>query len=288
MIYTLEDYDDWIKLKMMYVQKHIPKLKHVYIETNNYCNFNCSFCPVGMGLRTEEHHTMSLDFFKHVIDMLSSSNLSNNIKISLYGNNEPLLDDTIIEKINYTREKIPSSYIYMFTNGILLEQYVEELNTSGLDALYIQAYTEKIYNNIIELLTNKHITYVVGAYTTAHTSNIKFYIVKRFEDSCHYTLMNRAGRAYETKDIPNMCCICPFFDAHIDSFGNIQMCTFDALGDTIFDNINNYDTFDAMWMSDKFKDIRHTMLTKGKYGFDACSKCDIYSNRYRLNFYNLE
>ena len=65
------------------------------------------------------------------------------------------------------------------------------------------------------------------------------------------------------------------------------MCTFDALGDTIFDNIFNYATLDDAWYSKKFKEIRKNMLQNGKFGFDVCSKCDIKNNIYRLNSYEM-
>lgn len=284
MIYTLSDYNDSLKLKLMYAQKIIPHLYHIYIETTNYCNNNCSFCPVGMGKRKEDPYIMDIYTYKKLIDMISNSSLTHNIKISLYGNNEPLLDPTIVDKINYVKTSIPTAYTYISTNGLLLEQYIDDLYKSTINCIYVQAYTEETYTNVCAVLQSKQYEYETGIFTT--TSNSKIYVVPRFNTP--YTLMNRAGQAYTTDNIPNMCCICPFVDMHISSTGDIQMCTFDALGETIFDNIFNYNTFDEAWNSQKYKEIRVKMLKKGKFGFDACSKCDIYSNSYRLHFYNLE
>ncbi len=281
MIYKLEDYDNWQTLKEMYIKKHIPKLYHIYIETTNFCNYDCPFCPVGQGKRIEEKHIMTFDFFKNIIDMLSKSSLTQQIKITLYGNNEPLLDPTIVDKINYVKQKLPFLYVYISTNGLLLEQYIDQLYSSNIDCLYIQAYTEDIYEKITYLLQQKNYQYDNGSYTTSALS--KIYIVPRFNTK--YKLINRAGQAYVSNDIQNMCCICLFTDLVITSKGNIQMCTFDALGETMFDNIQNYQTLESLWYSKKYKQKRYDMLRYGKFGFDVCKKCDINNNQYRLYFY---
>lgn len=267
----------------MYKYNAIPHLYHVYIETTNYCNYHCNFCPVGMGKRTEPKHIMNMDIYKRLIDMLSKSELTKNIKISLYGNNEPLLDPTIVDKINHLKTSIPTTYTYISTNGLLLDQHIDSLYESKLDCLYIQAYTETFYNDVCKLLSDKQYIYNVGNYTTKSES--KIYIVPRFKSQ--YMLINRAGQAYTTDNIPNMCCICPFVDLHLSSFGDIQMCTFDSLEQTKFDNIFNYTTLDEAWNSNKYKEIRIKMLKQGKYGFDVCKTCDIPNNAYRLSFYNI-
>jgi len=274
-------YNNWIKLKMLYAQKVIPHLYHIYIETTNYCNNNCSFCPVGMGKRKEDPYIMDIHTYKKLIDMISKSSLTQHIKISLFGNNEPLLDPTIVDKINYMKDSIPTAYTYISTNGLLLEQYIDTLYTSKLDCLYVQAYTEESYNNIMKLINDKKYEYNVGMFSTISKS--KIYIVPRFNTT--YKLINKAGQAYTTDDIPNMCCLCPFVDMYITCFGDIQMCSFDALGETIFDNVFNYNTFDEAWYSDKYKEIHSKMLKEGKYGFSACKKCDIPDNGYRLSSY---
>lgn len=287
-MYTISDYDDLNMLIEMFMRKSIPKLCHMYIETTNFCNYTCSFCPVGQGKRNEEKHIMTFEFFQNLVDMFSKSSLTRNVKISLYGNNEPLLDPTIVSKINYLKEKLPDTYVYISTNGLLLDSVITELYESKLNCLYIQAYTEDIYNHVINLLQQKNYAYEVGSYTTSATS--KIYIVPRYDSTYSYTLINRAGQAYSTSNIPNTRCICPFVDFHVDSFGNILMCTFDSLCETKFDNVLNYTTFEDIWFSKKYTMIRMKMLQLGKYGFDVCKKCDIPNNRYRLSFYlkNLE
>ena len=102
-------------------------LEHMYpysieIETINRCNNNCSFCAVNRINDSRKLKWMSESLFFSIIDQLAEIDYGG--YLSLFSNNEPLLDTRICEFIGYARKKLPRARLSIFTNGILLTEEI--------------------------------------------------------------------------------------------------------------------------------------------------------------------
>jgi MoaA/NifB/PqqE/SkfB family radical SAM enzyme len=109
--------------------------RQVRIENTNLCNARCTMCPREQ--LTRGRGTMSLEFFKKLAEQLHEGGAR---ELHLQGYGEPLLDNSIFDKIRFAKEvEIP--YTLMVTNASLLKGTdFEELIQSGLDKLKISFY----------------------------------------------------------------------------------------------------------------------------------------------------
>ncbi len=104
----------------------------VQIETTNACNAKCIICPH----RTMKRATKIMDdgVFKKVIDECAEHNCPN---VHLHNFGEPLLDNKIVQRIKYAKEK-GLRRIKIFSNGSLLTAEIsKKLIAAGLDEIKI-------------------------------------------------------------------------------------------------------------------------------------------------------
>ncbi|ADL34904.1 radical SAM domain-containing protein [Butyrivibrio proteoclasticus B316] len=115
---------------------------HIEIETINRCNGICSFCPVNRNDDPREKAVMSVELFKDIIGQLEEMQYSG--RLTTFSNNEPLLDDRIIEFNKYAKEHLPKARIHMYTNGTLftLDKFKELVEV--LDELIIDNYNQEL------------------------------------------------------------------------------------------------------------------------------------------------
>jgi radical SAM protein with 4Fe4S-binding SPASM domain len=113
------------------------------IGTTNACNSNCVMCPHHL---LKEIGFMDMNLYKKIIDNCASFGIKN-ITLSFFG--EPLLDQTIIEKIEYAKSE--GLIVGFYSNASLLKPDISKrLIGSGLDAMTISfdAYSKEIYEKI--------------------------------------------------------------------------------------------------------------------------------------------
>ena len=101
----------------------VPQPNVVNIETINRCNSTCEFCTANVNAEKRPLRKIDDALYYSIIDQLADWGYKGHL--TLYGNNEPWLDTRIVEFHKYAREKLPDSYIFMSTNGLLLN--VEKL-----------------------------------------------------------------------------------------------------------------------------------------------------------------
>ena len=87
--------------------------KEVRIENSSKCNASCVICPREKMTRVKT--TMPLDHFKYLVNQCKELGTDT---ISVFGFGEPLLDQTLIEKISYCTEQGLKTFIT--TNASLL------------------------------------------------------------------------------------------------------------------------------------------------------------------------
>ena len=95
-----------------------PIFELIELETVNRCNSGCSFCPVNKKSDTREYCRMTDELFEKIIGELADLDYS--YRLGLYSNNEPFLDEDIIQRVKYAREKLPKAFLEIYTNATLL------------------------------------------------------------------------------------------------------------------------------------------------------------------------
>ncbi len=112
-----------------------PRL--VAIETTNYCNAKCAFCPNQELMRGRKH--MSDALFKQIIDGCREFPLK---YIEPFLNGEPLADPKIMERLELIKIRLPETKIRLFTNGYALTpRRIKELCKFGVDSLTVSVNT---------------------------------------------------------------------------------------------------------------------------------------------------
>lgn len=239
---------------------------HVEIETVNRCNGMCDFCPVSRKNESREFKQMSWECFKNIIDQLAEMDYSG--KLALFSNNEPFLDESILEKHAYAREKIPNCRMHLFTNGTLLtiDKFIELIKY--LDELVIDNYNQEL--KLIRPCKE------IVEYCKEHDEfRKKVTIILRMP---HEILTSRGGDApnrdhlISYADVP---CVLPFKQLIIRPDGKVSLCCNDPFGkDTMGDT--QKESLTDIWFGEKFSDLRKK-LENGRGQWHHCVYCDNFS-----------
>lgn len=236
---------------------------HVEIETVNRCNGNCEFCPVSRKNEKREYREMSDELFKHIINQLADIQYSG--KLALFSNNEPFLDENIIERHRYAREKLPKARMHLFTNGTLLtlDKFVEIVKY--LDELVIDNYQQelKLIKPCQEIVT----------YCELHPElKKKVTIVLRKPKEI---LTSRGGDAPNRKELVSygdVRCILPYKQLIIRPDGKVSLCCNDPYGKNTLGDLSK-DSIMNVWFNDRFKMVRKC-LAEGRGNWKHCEFCD--------------
>ncbi len=245
-----------------------PLFNHVEIETINRCNGICSFCPVNRNADPREKAVMSEELFKDIIRQLEELQYSG--RITTFSNNEPLLDDRIIEFNRYAREHLPKARIHMYTNGTLFTLDKFKALVEVLDELIIDNYNQ-------ELQLIPPVKEIVD-YCEAHLElklNKKVTVVLRKPQEI---LTSRGGDAPNRKDLreyPDDRCLLPFKQMIIRPTGQVSLCCNDALGKWTLGDITKESIIDV-WYGTKFTKVREA-LYKGRKYCGNCRYCDTFT-----------
>ena len=264
--------EDNIKLQIEAVNKLVEEysnkenlFNHVEIETINRCNGGCSFCPVSAKKDPRKFVYMEEELFRKIITELGELNYDG--IIALFSNNEPFLDDRIIEFHKYAREKLPQAHFVLFTNGTLLtlDKFIEIIDY--LDELVIDN-----YNQNLELIQNNK---KIVQYCEEHGAlRNKVTVVIRKVDE---VLSTRGGAAPNARKVtyPNAKCILPFKQLIIRPDGKVSLCCNDPLGKCTLGDLTKESILEV-WMGRKFKEVRKT-LSIGRGEWKHCEHCDVFS-----------
>ena len=281
-------------IKNLLNSKTLPYIEKIWIETVNFCNIHCPFCPVGLGLRTDTHKIMSDELFSYILDTLSGLTDWNGT-ISPFGHGEPLIDEKICERISAIRQKLPHARILLSSNATLFTKRYAELKQSGLDYIILNFYSPKTEIECLDFFKEHNIS-TRGNYNGIFgkpNKRLNIFYRRRFictgeKDSYQakyenwYT--NRAGLIElggAAKDTP---CILPFFQLPIDVNGNIKYCCYDTIGLTNFDNIMNYTDINKLWHSQKYQEIRDKIMYS-RFNLPHCKDCNTNDGQATENMY---
>lgn len=239
---------------------------HIEIETINRCNGSCSFCPVNHNVDPREKKIMSSSLFESIVEQLSAIDYAG--RFTTFSNNEPLLDERIIEFNRYARSRLPKARMHLFTNGTLLTLDKFIALTEVLDELIIDNYQQEL--QLIKPCRE------IQAYCKKHPQLArKVTIVLRKPQE---VLTSRGGNAPNRKDVGDYSkdrCILPFKQLIVRPDGKVSLCCNDAVGKYTLGDLNKESILDV-WNGSRFQMVRKC-LYEGRENWGDCRHCDAFS-----------
>ena len=254
-------------------QNEAPMPHVVNIETINRCNSECEFCSANIHAERRPFMRMDEKLYYSIIDQLADWNYKGHL--TLYGNNEPFLDTRLVEFHKYAREKLPNSFIFCSTNGLMLTvKRVQELKPY-INQLIINNYSleMKLHDNVQE----------VYDYIKAHPEEFKDLDVQVQMRYIKEVLTNRAGSSpnkQATEKVITEPCLLPFTDVWITPNGKVGLCCCDNFEVTDFGDLHTTLLKD-IWDSEQMKQMR-TQIAAGRQNYPFCRHCDFIDAGFRM------
>ena len=245
----------------------------VNIETINRCNSTCAFCTANVHAEKRPLMKIEDDLYYSIIDQLADWGYKGHL--TLYGNNEPLLDTRIVEFHKYAREKLPDAFIFMSTNGLILTLDTVKEVKKYVNQLIINNYCMdmKLHDNIKEIYD----------YVKAHPEefdDVEILIQMRYLQE---VLTNRAGSApnkQATEKVITETCLMPYTDMWIMPNGKMGICCCDNFEVTDLADIREVGV-KAGWNSEKYRKLRED-LRHGRQNYAFCKHCDFIDAGLRM------
>ena len=242
---------------------HEPMWKNIEIETFNRCNGKCSFCPVNYKIDPRVPTKMTEDLFRKIIGELEELNYSGTL--ALYSNNEPFLDNRILDFMKYAREHCKKAYLFVYTNGTLLtlEKFKESMKY--LDEIHIDNYSDDGYwhENIMQIRD-----YCLKHPDIASKATISMRKQTEVLTTRGGTAPNREG-TMKKETLP---CYLPFKQIIIRPDGKLSLCCNDPLGQMTMGDVSVNSLYD-IWNSDGYKKLREKIRTNRSL-IKKCEYCD--------------
>lgn len=239
---------------------------HIEIETINRCNGSCSFCPVNCKVDPREKKVMEKDLFEKIVEELAGMDYAG--RFTTFSNNEPLLDERIIDFNHYARKRLPKARMHLFTNGTLLTLDKFKALTEVLDELIIDNYQQEL--KLIKPCRE------IREYVKEHPKLAKkVTIVLR---KPREILTSRGGTApnrSEVGDYGKDRCVLPFKQLIVRPDGKISLCCNDAVGTYTLGDLTK-ESIQDIWYGQKLQTVRNC-LYEGRENWGKCRYCDAFS-----------
>lgn len=263
--FNIEDHLAFRDLRYQRLDKSNPKLlglATIELNPTELCNRTCSFCPRSdPSTYPNQNLNMSLETVKQLSDQLTLAEYQGDIHITGYG--EPLLNPEILDIIEILSRNF---HIELITNGDRLlkgNTTHQQLKSAGLNLLIVDCYDGPEHiNSMTELL---------------QTCEIPFRIRDHYDDGSEklielYNFNNRGG-IFSPKETYRPCWL-PFYKAFIDWNGDVGLCCNDWSRKQLpFGNINDC-SFDKLWTSDQFVEVRKKLEKGLRKNLPACKNCN--------------
>lgn len=264
----------------------------ILIETKSQCQGKCVFCPYEKLRAKKPVEMLNTAILTKVLQEISNYPVR---RLSLFGNNEPLLDNRIVELVKLAHLFNPNCEITLSTNGILLGKNIAEaLYDAGLSVLYVSVPTIKEYE--YHFLMGARVSWVKKSLTEISLSRARSMIriavpetyafdreeIKRFCEELgfqfsswklEYKMSWNLPYGYLKKDVRYNCQPCdrPMDQMCILANGNVVICCRDWNEQGIVGNVKQ-DSLYEIWHSDRMKKIQDD-IAKQSYRNPVCIDC---------------
>jgi MoaA/NifB/PqqE/SkfB family radical SAM enzyme len=270
--------------------RDFPRL--VAIETTNYCNAKCVFCPNDKLKRGKQH--MSDALFEGIIEQCREFPLG---AIEPFLQGEPFSDPRILQRLQMIHARLPETKLRVYSNGYgLTPAKADALPDFGIDHLYISVNTvdpqqyqstvglkwERTAENLRYLTDAKRRTRVARQITfrMLRTRDTSLAEQDRFLAFCRdcgvkpfiVGLFNYKGDIQSDLPIPNFPC------EHMDrldilSNGKVTLCCMDQEGEFSLGDLNHERLLDVYrgGMARKYRDMHWAGRRREIQPCDTCN-----------------
>ncbi|MDR1688173.1 MAG: SPASM domain-containing protein [Clostridiales bacterium] len=247
-------------------QSDVPLFKYVEIETINRCNGVCGFCPVNKRDDTRDELFMKDELFYDIISQLKEIHYKG--AISLFSNNEPMLDRRLVDFCRYAKKELPDAYHYIFTNGTLLTLGKFIPLAECLDELIIDNYTTN--GNLLKTCS------AIKDYVELERHELikKVTIVIRNPNEILTSRGGDAPNRTKKASYPDVKCLMPYWQVVIRPDGKLSLCCNDPLGKCTLGDLAKEKLIDA-WYGKEYTTVRNA-LSKGRGNYWHCKHCDYF------------
>lgn len=251
------------------IENRMPLFKYIEIETLNRCNGLCSFCPVNAKQQQRPYAKMERSLFEKIIGELKELDYAG--EYNLFSNNEPFLDERILDWMKYAWESLPKARLIMYTNGSMLnlEKFLETIK-----------YTHRLvidnYNNTPDKDQVNDNLKPIYEYLQLHQElkdKVKFALRDREE-----VITSRGGLAPNKQILKglNAACVYPYKQMVIRPDGKCSLCCNDALGKYTMGDVNKQ-TLTEIWYSERYTKLRKEMKKNRRKNLKLCNECDTHA-----------
>jgi hypothetical protein len=232
------------------------------IENCSFCNARCVFCPYPTMTRAKG--IMPMDLFRKIIDEAALIPLID--KVTIAGLGEPLIDNTLIEKLKYIRKKMDIGCLDLYTNGSLLSvKLVKEMIKIPVSMIYVSlnAVTREKRRDIMGLDDYDELVSILDESISVSNGTKLQIIVKAlagkdllepeennifmerwggsFNGGGGHSFMhlegNWAGRTFPMRIKPKNLCARAFEQIMVLWDGRVSLCCFDSDGEVVLGDL---------------------------------------------------
>lgn len=274
--------------------------KSILIETYSLCQGECKFCPY-KELRISKEQTMLTT--EKLLELLCEISQHKVSRLTLFNNNEPLLDKRIYEFVKVSHEMMPNVEIGLSSNGrAITKDVLDRLIGSNLSILYISipCVDREDYKNVMgvypdslfklldsiedeKLLKMVRIAVPITKYLNEDALMQKFKQFKvciwNLEYKASWGIGKKINEVAREDSIAGLCDR-PMDQAVISSNGDVLICCRDWQSQNVVGNVYNSSLFD-IWHSEPMQKIQN-LISQGKYSeIECCKDCAMNKETYK-------
>jgi len=265
---------------------------HLAIETTNFCNGKCVFCP--STAQTRSRGVMSMELLEKIIN--DAKGLDSIEFVTHGGMGEPLMDEKITDKIKIEKAAIRAP-VQLHTNGSLLnEDNIRKLFDSGLDILSVslnayhglthEAVTGLDYGKVLQNVENAfRMKAQIKADTDIRITMVKTEDMSQEEVSGFKRHWSRFTPSVKVHSMKNWGCFSAnlvegrkypckwiWYMMSVEWDGRVSICHEDFDGSVIIGDLN-HDRIIDVFNCETIKGLRETFYEGGFPSLGLCRDC---------------
>lgn len=282
------------------------------IEPTNFCNLDCSFCPIKRTNRPRGF--LDLKLYQRIIDQAANPKRLKALWLNKDG--EPLLHSKIDQMIQYAKKKKVANRVEIYSNGLLLnEKMTLRLIKSGLDSLVISldavepgSYMERKKKDAFDQVVN-NIYNFLQIRTKLGTRNPLLSVkmvdfgskeeIKRFKKNWQgiadcvviqplhgwegsIRIENCKLKIANLKRYP---CNLPWLAPAICWDGKMMPCCVNYKENELVMGDLQKQSLKEIWRGERFKKLRHTHLSHDFSQYSTCRQCQFWQQLPNMGFW---